>query len=457
MLIRHKLLLWFAGLMSGLLLAFSGYVYLNYAEFREQAFEQRLARKAALMYQVLDDSRVAEALATLPEQAGYVYDNTNRPLYISRNATDFRPSAALLAEAREQGQVDFEFTSPGHAGDKAGVALAYHHAGRPGTYVALVTAYDHIGLERQRTLWWTLLSGYLGAVVVVAGLGLLFARWALLPFDRLIGQLRRPGAARTFRLQPLHQHDEAGVLAQAFNDLLARQETLAQSQQAFIAKASHELRTPLTTIKGWLETSLAYDADAASLREGISRATQELDKLTALANGLLHLASLEGLGSGLERHPVELMDVLLDVIDVVQHQRPGQRLALAVGDGVQQQADAPIVLGNSHLLRTALTNLVDNACKYSGGQPVTLRLEMHTDQAIRLAIEDQGIGIAPVDAERIFQPLTRGSNVQAISGFGIGLTLAREIIQLHQGHLWLRPRPAGGTVAEVELPLVAGI
>ncbi|NML64363.1 HAMP domain-containing histidine kinase [Hymenobacter sp. RP-2-7] len=455
--IRHKLLLWFAGLMSGLLLAFSGYVYVNYAEFREQAFRQRLVRKVALMNQVLDDSRVAQALATLPEQAGYVYGPVNQPLYASDNSGDFQPTPALLAQARQQCQVAFEFASPGHAYDKAGVALAYRRAGQPGTYVALVTAYDQTGLERQRTLWWTLLSGYLGAVVVVVGLGLLFARWALLPFDRLIGQLRRPGAARTFRLRPLHPHDEAGVLAQAFNDLLARQEALAQSQQAFIAQASHELRTPLTTIKGWLETSLTYDADAASLREGMRQAAQELDKLTALANGLLHLARLEGLGTRLERQPLEVMDVLLDVIDTVQHQRPGQRLALAVGEGVQQQAAAPTLLGNRHLLRTALTNLVDNACKYSGGQPVALGLEMHTDQAIRLTIADQGIGIVPADAERIYQPLTRGSNVQHISGFGIGLTLAREIVQLHQGQLWLRPRPGGGTVAEVELPLVPGV
>jgi signal transduction histidine kinase len=453
--IRHKLSLWFAGLMSGLLLVFSVYVYANYAEFRERAFQQRLARKAALMPQVLNDSRVAEALATLPEQAGYVYDPANRPLYVSENGGDFRPSADLLAQARQQEQVDFEFTSPGHAYAKAGMALAYRRPGQPGTYVALVTAYDSTGLDRQYTLRWTLLSGYFGAVVIVALLGMVFARWALLPFDRLIGQLRRPDAARTFRLRPLHQHDEAGILAQAFNDLLARQEALAESQRSFIAQASHELRTPLTTIKGWLETSLTYDADAASLREGIRQATQELDKLTALANGLLHLARLEGLGARLERHPLELMDVLLDVIDTVQHQRPGQRLALAVGEGVQQQADAPTVLGNTHLLRTALTNLVDNACKYSGGQPVALRLEMHTDQAIRLAIEDQGIGILAADAERIFQPLTRGSNVQAIGGFGIGLTLAREIILLHQGQLWLRPRPGGGTIAEVELPLVA--
>lgn len=452
--IRYKLLLWFAGLVSVLLLAFSGYVYWSYAEFREKEFNQRLTRKVKLLPQVLDDAQVAAALATLPEQGGYLYGPDDQLLYASKHTHDFRPSPEFLARAHQHHKLAFEFESEGHRYAKSGVARTFKRAGQPGKYLAIVTAYDRAGWAQQRRLGYSLLYGFLGAVALVLVLGLLFAWWALRPFDRLIGQLRRPAATRPFRLQPMSAHDEAGVLAQAFNDLLARQEALAQSQQAFIAKASHELRTPLTTIKGWLETSLAYDADAASLREGIGRATQELDKLTALANGLLHLASLEGLGPGLERHPVELMDVLLDVIDVVQHQRPGQRLALAVGEGVQQQAKAPTVLGNSHLLRTALTNLVDNACKYSGGQPVALRLEMHTNQAIRLAIEDQGIGIAPADAERIFQPLTRGINVQAISGFGIGLTLAREIVQLHQGQLRLRPRSGGGTVAEVELPLV---
>jgi signal transduction histidine kinase len=453
--IRHKLLLWFTGLVSVLLLAFSLYIYWNSAEFRTKEFNQRLARKVKLLPQVLDDVKVAAALATLPEQTGYIYGPDNQLLYAGKHKSGFQPSDDFLAQARHHKQ-QFEFESPDHRYPVSGVTHTFKRPGERGKYLAIVTAYDHAGFSQQRRLGRSLLYGYLGAVGLVALLGLLFAWWALRPFDRLIGQLRRPEAPRKFRLQPMNAHDEAGVLATAFNDLLARQESLAQSQQAFIAQASHELRTPLTTIKGWLETSLAYDADANSLREGIRQAAQELDKLTALANGLLHLARLEGIGTSLERHPLELMDLLLDVIDTVQHQRPAQRLALAVGEGVQQQATAPLLLGNAHLLRTALINLVDNACKYSSGQPVALRLEMHTDQAIRLAIEDHGIGIVPADAERIFQPLTRGTNVQAISGSGIGLTLARQIIQLHHGQLWLRPRPGGGTVAEVELPLVAG-
>ncbi len=452
--IRHKLLFWFAGLVSVLLLIFSAYVYWSYAEFRTQGFAQRLVRKAELLYQVLDDARVNEALATLPEQAGYIYNPTDQLVYASPNAGDYQPSPAFLAEVRQQGRVAFDFPSPNHLYPKEGVALTFRRPPEPGRYLAIVTAYDNAGFTREHTLLRTLFYGYLGAIVLVVGLGLVFARWALLPFDRLIGQLRRPSLTQPFRLQPLHRHDEAGELAAAFNSLLTQQEALAQSQQAFIAQASHELRTPLTTVKGWLETSLAYDADANSLREGIRQAAQELDKLTALANGLLHLAHLEGLGTHLEHQSIELMDLLLDVVDTVQHQRPTQRLALAVGEGVQQQTSAPVVLGNTHLLRIAITNLVDNACKYSAGQPVALRLEMHTDLAIRVAIEDRGIGIVPADAERIFQPLTRGSNSQQVTGFGIGLTLARQIVQLHQGRLWLRPRPGGGTVAEVELPLL---
>ena len=454
--IRLKLVCWFTGLVSVLLLAFSAYVYASYARFRAEEFDDRLVRKARLLYRVPGDAQAARALATLPEQAGYLYGPDDALLYASPGAGDFQPSAAFRARARAQGNAAFERARPGQRDPTRGVARTYRWPGRPGTYLAVVTAYDRAGFDQQHRLGHSLLYGFLGAVALVLLLGLLFAYWALRPFNRLIGQLQRPGAPRAFRLRPAHPRDEAGVLAAAFNDLLARQEALAQGQQTFIAQASHELRTPLATVKGWLETSLAYDTDAASLREGIRRAALELDKLTALANGLLRLAGLDSLGTGLERHPLELVDVLLDAVEAAQRQYAPQRLALTVGEGVQQQAGAPVVLGNAHLLRTALANLLDNACKYSAGQPVALRLEMHTDRAVRLAIEDRGIGIAPADAERIFQPLTRGGNVQGISGFGVGLPLAREIIRLHAGQLWLRPRPGGGTVAEVELPLVAG-
>jgi signal transduction histidine kinase len=452
--IKHKLLLWFAALVSGLLLAFSGYVYVNTARFRHHSFAARLARKAAVTQQLLalNDSLAGTMLNSLPEQAEQVYTPANQPLYASTNA-DYTPTAGMMSQARQQGQVAFSYARPGYAHPKEGVALAYRRPHVEGQYVAVVTAYDRQGYAQQLTLRNSFLYGNLAAVVLVGALGLLFATRALAPLNVLLGQLRAPAAqAQPFRLQPLNPRDEAGTLAAAFNDLLTRQEELVASQSAFISHASHELRTPLTTIKGWLETSLAYDSDAASLKNGITQAVAGLDRLTALANGLLYLARLDG-AAPLDGQPVELVDVLLDVVGSAQHQRPGQPVDLDISESVDAQPQTPQVFANAQLLSTALGNLVDNAAKYSGGQPVALCLEMAGVDGVRLLIEDRGPGIAPDELERIFQPLTRGGAVGDVPGFGIGLTLAQRIIGLHQGQLHLRPRPGGGTVAEVWLPL----
>jgi signal transduction histidine kinase len=215
------------------------------------------------------------------------------------------------------------------------------------------------------------------------------------------------------------------------------------------------LHTLRNIIKGWLETSLAYDVDVASLQTGIRRAVDDLNKLTSLTDGLLQLAQLDGTQARLSGHPLELVDVLVDVIDTVQHQRPGQPLTLTVADEIAQQGQAPQVLGHAHLLRTALGNLVDNAAKYSAGQPVTLRLAAAGEPAgVLVCVEDEGPGIAPEGLTRPFQPLLRGRNVGQVPGFGIGLTQAQRIIERHGERLQLLPRAGGGTEAEVWLPLL---
>lgn len=458
--IKHKLLLWFAGLVGALLLAFSAYVYSSNARFRQHTFAERLTRKAAVTQQILalDDVIAGQVIISLPEQMEQVFGPGGQRVYASEPANDFRPSAALLARVRQRGHVAFSYDSPAHARLKEGVALAYRRPDTAGQYVAVVTAYDLEGYAQQYTLFRSFLYGNLGALALLTLLGSLFADRALAPVTLLIRQLRS-AAANTlrFRLRPVNTNDEVGVLAGAFNELLARQETLVANQRDFISQASHELRTPLTTIKGWLQTSLAYDSDVAGLQKGIGQAIGELDKLTALANGLLQLAQLDGTQARLNGQPLELMDVLMDVMATTQHQRPDLLLNLRVTDAVAQQAAAPQVLGHAHLLRTALGNLVDNAAKYSDGQPIALTLEPAPEPgAVHLCVEDQGPGIAPDELTRIFEPLIRGHNVGAVPGFGIGLTLAQRIIERHGGRLRLLPRPGGGTVAEVWLPLAEG-
>lgn len=291
-------------------------------------------------------------------------------MYASQLANDFTPSAAFLVRVRQKGLVSFTYAGRAHGHPKEGVAVAYRRPDAPGQYVALVTAYDEEGYNQQRSLFRSFLYGNLGVLALLGLLGSLFADRALAPVTFLIRQLRSASASTLrFQLRAVNDRDEVGLLASAFNELLARQEALVENQRAFISQASHELRTPLTTIKGWLQTSLAYDADVAGLQKGIRQAVGDLDKLTTLANGLLQLAQLDGTQARIDGHPLELMDVLLDIIDTAQQHRPAQSLTLTVADAVAQQPEAPRVLGHAHLLRTAVDNLIDNAAKYSAGRP----------------------------------------------------------------------------------------
>ncbi|GAB4034079.1 sensor histidine kinase [Spirosoma gilvum] len=456
--IKHKLILWFSALVASILLIFSVYVYSTYARFRQRSIEDRLERKARVTEQLLTLKGVAGSVITsMPEQVEFVYSPSDSLIYTSQGTNDFVSGLPFRQRVRRERLVHFQYESSGHTYPKDGVALTYAGLspspdGRE--YVAIVTAYDQDGYQRQRELRDLFIIGNAMGIGLVIFLGYFFSRQALKPLNNLIDQINVPAAGTLpFRLKADNPQDEVGVLAQAFNDLLTRQERLVENQRSFIAQASHELRTPLTTIKGWLETSLLYDADPDALKRGITQAVTELDKLTALANGLLQLARIDGVDAHLDRQPLELVEIVLDAADTLGQQRIDQSLSVQVSDGILEQPVPIAVLGNAHLLKTALLNLLDNAAKYSSGQPVTLCLEMDTEARARIRIEDRGVGMPPGEEERVLQPLVRGSNVKTINGFGIGLTLAHRIITLHQGQLHFHPRPGGGTITEIIFPL----
>ncbi len=304
--IKHKLILWFSSLVAGLLLIFSIYVYSTYASFRQRSIEDRLERKARVTEQLLTlrGAVAGSVITSMPEQAEHVYSPADSLIYESQQTSDFIASPAFRQRVRRERLVRFQYESKGHLYPKDGVALTYagvSPAPNGQDYVAVATAYDQDGYQRQQNLRDLFILGNGVAIGLVILVGYFFSRQALRPLNNLIGQLQRPATRQPFRLQPDNPADEVGVLAQAFNDLLTRQERLVENQRSFIAQASHELRTPLTTIKGWLETSVLYDTDLDSLRRGMTQAITELDKLTALSKGLLQLARIDGVDVQIDR------------------------------------------------------------------------------------------------------------------------------------------------------------
>jgi heavy metal sensor kinase len=309
--------------------------------------------------------------------------------------------------------------------------------------------------ERLRAqLWEVLVVLALGLPLVVglAGIGgYVLARRALTPIDHLASEARRITADRLHeRLSVPNQHDEIGRLAAVINDTFARLQSSFDQLRRFTADASHELRTPLAVIRGIGEAGLAGSRTGAEYRDAMGSMLEEVDRLTSLVDTLLRLSHGDAGTVRLAREPVDLARLTTDVVSslgVLAEER-GQRLAVDVADGLVVSVDRLV-------LREAVTNLVDNAIKYSpSDSTIEVRVRADGEQAI-LTIADEGPGIAVEHRERIFDRFFRLDEARSRDrgGTGLGLAIAKWAVEINGGQIVVDARPGKGSIFRVVLPL----
>ena len=252
------------------------------------------------------------------------------------------------------------------------------------------------------------------------------------------GQLDR----RVFYRGP---RDELGELAIAFNNMLGRLEAAFNAQRRFVADASHELRTPLTTLRVNLEL-LRKDREAVppAWREVLDDVTLELDRMSRLVAGLLELARADA-GQHLERGPIDL-DPLLE-----RAERQAEQLA----SGVDVRLEGPPVgrvSGNPDALAQLFLILLDNAVKYSPPGGVVRVVRGRDDGFVTVGVTDSGPGIASDDIPRVFDRFYRAPSARGRPGTGLGLPIARWIVNEHGGRLMVESTPGRGSTFTVCLP-----
>ena len=291
-----------------------------------------------------------------------------------------------------------------------------------------------------------------GFMLAVAGLvGIVaaaFAGWAvavqgLRPVRRLSSAVEE--IARTQRLDPIPVEgtdDEVATLALTFNRMLAALSASQDRQRRLVADAGHELRTPLTSLRTNLDLLAQADVrgglSAESRTELMDDVRFQIDELTTLIGDLTELARDEPIPSQLE--PV-------DVADVVEHALA--RVRRRAGTVAFDVAVEPWrVTGESAALERAVTNLLDNAVKWSPPDgTVTVRLENGV-----LHVTDQGKGIAEEDLPHVFERFYRSSDSRTMPGSGLGLSIVRAIVERHGGMVRAGSAPGGGAAFWVWLP-----
>ncbi|MDF7813787.1 HAMP domain-containing sensor histidine kinase [Hymenobacter sp. YC55] len=456
MLIRNKLMLRFTLLVLGIQLGFSAFIYYFNAHTRAQRFEFRLASSGTVAGRVLMRTHKLEAgmlgrlrrsdLLTLPREQISIYGPDNTLRYSSADSIDQTVNRARLGQLVPGRLVSFP-----REGRRETVGLVFSEPSSPDQYRILVSAEDRVGWAQLRQLGLLLLLSNVGALAVTVLAGWLFAGSALRPVTRISRQAGRISATSLGRrLSEGNGRDELAQLAKVINTMLAGLEQAFEAQKSFLSHASHELRTPLTTLTGTLETALEYDTTLPEARQSLEQSLEAARRLSALTNGLLNLAKVDGALPAFV--PVRLDECVNEALTLVRGRYPGREWRLAFGTlPTDTEADLFMLAGNADLLTTALLNLLDNAGKYSAG-PVRTEITYAASNWLCVRITDAGPGLSPEELHQIYEPLYRAAGAMGRPGYGLGLPLTRRIVLRHGGQLEITSAPGQGTTATVLLP-----
>ncbi len=293
-------------------------------------------------------------------------------------------------------------------------------------------------------------------VLLVVGVSsLLLTRSLTRPLRRMSSAARAFGEGDLTARSAVHRRDELGDVSRAFDEMAERVTALLRAEKELLANVSHELRTPLTRIRIALDIAAEGDADAA--RESLADIAGDLDELERLISDILTAARLD-LGDGespasslpLRRQSVGVSDLLEQASSRFRAAHPERPLRAVV------PADLPVIDGDPALLRRVIDNLLSNAHKYTERPGVEVGLTARAaGQTVEIEVADRGIGIAGVDLPKIFRPFFRvdRSRTRATGGLGLGLALAKRIVDAHGGAISVESAVGEGTRVRVELPV----
>jgi signal transduction histidine kinase len=264
------------------------------------------------------------------------------------------------------------------------------------------------------------------------------------PIDEVLAALGRAADGDFAVRVPEHGSSEARTLARTFNTMAARLQREDEQRRDLLNDISHELRTPLAVLQGTLEGM--RDGVYARDDEHLATTLEETHTLARLIEDLRTLATADRAALSLSKGPVDLAELAADAAVAFHARAADAGVTLAV----QPQAGAlPIVDGDAERIRQILNNLITNAIRYTlpGG---AVRIHpVGGDETAGLAVEDTGSGIAPQDLPHVFDRFYKSKDSR---GAGLGLAIAKSLVEAHGGEITAASEPGRGTSIRFLLP-----
>jgi signal transduction histidine kinase len=314
--------------------------------------------------------------------------------------------------------------------------------GRP--YVVVVEGFcDPTELIQLRNI---LIISFIVGMGMITASGWYFAGQALAPVSRIMNEVDHiQPSDLSRRLITSPNRDELNRLAETFNRMLDRVQQAFQVQRMFLSNVSHELKNPLQAIRTQLDVTLSRERDTGAYQSALQSVLDDVNALTEVEEKLHQLARIYNDPAAIPLGDVRLDELLWQAKELLRKRNPEYKAALEFGEMPEREQDL-LIRANEALLRTAILNLMDNACKYSPDQSVRVRAYFRAGGAHEIEICDNGPGIPAEEIPLIFEPFFRSSRHRQVKGTGIGLSLVQSILNLHRIGLSVESPEGGGTI-----------
>ncbi len=449
--LKNKLALKFSGIITIILLIFSVVVFVLSNLFGEAEFSEKLKSSTNNLVAVLLDSNEIDKefvqlsykykLNIYPNQVLHIYNDSNQ-IYFKSNDINSVYEDYFIQNLDKKETISFS------KGDILSIAFNYYFKGR--NYKVITWAIDEDGQSKIKFLLLSMFTLLVLAVFITVFLARYFAIHALIPMNKVIDQVAKVTENNlNERVGIGNGKDEIAILAITFNKMLDRLENSFRLQKTFVSNASHEFRTPLTVMKGQIEVLLLQPRTTDVYIKTYSSLLDDINNQIDLINGLADLASANANFPNMDLSNVSIIELLDECVSELYRNK---NYAVVLNIEELQDDENTMYLRASHaLLRSALMNVMDNACKFNGTPSCQVNLTC-SKQFITINVIDKGLGISSEDLSHIFESFYRSNNTRHIQGHGIGLSLVKKIIEYFNGKITATSELGKGTKMTIILP-----
>jgi signal transduction histidine kinase len=385
---------------------------------------------------------IEEKYLQITNEAVRIYHAGSGQFFVN-DTLSYHVSAATLNEIKQSGSAFFR------VGNRQLAGIFYRD--NQGDFIIIASGINRVGDEQVTTLKWLLLAFFLVGVAINYLMTQWLAWYTFKPFSRVIKKVNSITAdnLHTRLALPPGRPDELKQLIATFNYFLERLEAGVQSQRNFLKNASHELKTPLAVIIGDIEAALRNTTKETEHSRQLESLKKDALHLKSVVEGLLVLSGLE-ISQRQQMQLVRVDEILWNVLEKTRIEYPRDSISVNF-DNMEKQERLLTIMGNRDLLFVAISNIVDNALKFSGHQPVSVVVE-ETGGRLVIIITDKGPGIPEKEKELVFDLFFRSAKTRHIRGHGIGLHLTRQILELHNIVLQISSPAEGGAKVQLSFP-----